>query len=521
MPSPTTAAAASGVPERTPAFAASVVFAVAATKLLLHLYAARFYGYFVDELYFIACSGHLSLGYVDQPPLIAIIVKLARMFSGDSLQSIRFPAALAGTANVILAGLLARELGGRRFAQGLAALAVLCAPLYLSMNHYVSMNAFEPVFWMACALLVLRIINTGNQTLWVWFGLVAGIGLNNKYSMAFFGAGIVLGLLLTPHRRVFLCPWIWLGGLIAFVLIAPNLLWNVNHRFPFVELMANVRRSGRNIPLTYLQFLGMQALLMLPASLPLWLTGLWFYLFSSVGRSYRVLGWTYLLALSVMLLPNGRPYYVGPAYPMLFAAGAVTFASWFSRPQLRWLKPAYAVVLTIVAIVAAPFAIPILPAETFIRYSRAIHVAQPPIETHRLGPLPQFFADMHGWEEMTAVVAKAYNTLPPDVRAHTAIFGSNYGQAGAIDLFGRKYGLPKAIATHQSYFFWGPRDYTGESVIVMGSSRGELERFFASVEDAGTVYHPYSMPYEHFTVFYCRAIQTPLPQLWPRLKNWN
>jgi hypothetical protein len=204
---------------RIPAFAAGAVISIAIVKLLLHLYAARFYGYFGDELYFIACSDHLSWGYVDQPPLIAAIVKLERVLTGDSLQSIRLGGALAGAATVILGGMIARELGGRRFAQALTALAVLCAPLYLAMDHYISMNAFEPVFWMVCALLVLRFINTGNDQVWLWFGLVAGIGLNNEYSMAFFGGGIVLGLLLTPHRRVFLRPWIWLGGLIALGLI--------------------------------------------------------------------------------------------------------------------------------------------------------------------------------------------------------------------------------------------------------------------------------------------------------------
>lgn len=515
------AAATAGLRSRIPAFAAGAVIGIAIVKLLLHLYAARFYGYFVDELYFIACSDHLSWGYVDQPPLIAAIVKLERVLFGDSLQSIRLGGALAGAATVILGGMIARELGGRRFAQALTALAVLCAPLYLAMDHYISMNAFEPVFWMVCALLVLRFINTDNDKLWLWFGLVAGIGLNNKYSMAFFAAGIVLGVLLTPHRRVFLRPWIWLGGLIALGLILPNLLWNIQHDFPFAELMANVQRSGRNVVLSHLQFFGTQAILMLPVSLALWLAGLWFFFASRDGCPYRILGWTYLVVLAVMLLPNGRPYYVGPAYPMLFAGGAVVFECWFSRPRWKWLRVAYPAVLVIVAIVAAPLAIPLVPAERFIRYTHAIHFEQPRIETHRLGPLPQFFADMYGWEEMTAVVARAFNALPPDVQTRTAIFGSNYGQAGAIDLFGQKYGLPKAISTHQSYYLWGPRDYTGESVIVLGSPRENLEQLFASVEDVGTVYHPYSMPYEHFTLFYCRGIKTSLPELWSRLKNWN
>jgi 4-amino-4-deoxy-L-arabinose transferase-like glycosyltransferase len=182
----------------------TIVFLIAAVKLLLHLYAARNYGYFVDELYFIACGNRLAWGYVDMPPLIAAMMKLTRLPFGDSLQSIRFFAAVTGAANILLAGRIARELGGGRFAQGLTALAVLVASANLSMDHYMSMNAFEPLFWMGCALLVIRIIKTGNQKLWLWFGLIAGIGLNNKYSMAFFCLGIVTSLLLTRERRAFL-----------------------------------------------------------------------------------------------------------------------------------------------------------------------------------------------------------------------------------------------------------------------------------------------------------------------------
>jgi hypothetical protein len=169
----------------------------------------------------------------------------------------------------------------------------------------------------------------------------------------------------------------------------------------------------------------------------------------------------------------------------------------------------------------APFATPILKAETYIRYSRALHLQPPRIETHKLGPLQQIYADQFGWEEMTATVAGVYNALPPGVRAKTAIFGQNYGQAGAIDLFGPKYGLPPAISAHQSYFLWGPRDYTGESMIVMQGRRQDLEGYFASVEKVATVYHPYSMPYEHFDVFYCRGLRQPLKDVWPRIKNWD
>jgi hypothetical protein len=489
-------------------------------KLAIHLYAAQFYGYFVDELYFIACGDHLAWGYVDQPPLIALIVKVERVLFGDSLQSIRLFSGVAGAATVLLAGLIARELGGRRFAQFLAGLCVLVAPICLSMNHYISMNAFEPLFWMGCAYILIRIIKTGNQKLWLAFGVVAGLGLLNKHSMGMFGGGVVLGLLLTEHRRMFLKPWIWLGGLIAFLIFLPNLIWNIDHHFPFLELMANIRRNGRNTPLTHFQFLSQVTQIVMPLSLPIWLAGLWSFMAGRV-KQFRVLGWTFLAVMSTMLLPNSRPYYMAPVFPMMFAAGAVAIESWMAKRNLRWPKPAMVSALVVGGLTGAPLAIPVLPAETFIRYMKLMRMEPPRIETHKLGPLPQFYADMYGWEEMVAVVAKAYNALPPEQRPKTAIFGGNFGQAGAIDLFGKKYGLPKAIGTHQNYYFWGPREYTGESMIVMGARLDELTPLFDSVVPVGTVYHSYAMPYEQFTVYYCTRPKQTLQQLWPTIKNWS
>jgi hypothetical protein len=177
--------------------------------------------------------------------------------------------------------------------------------------------------------------------------------------------------------------------------------------------------------------------------------------------------------------------------------------------------------MVLIGAVLAPLSVPVLPVETYIRYSQALHLEPPKIETFKLGPLPQLYADQFGWEEMAATVARFYNRLPPEVRARTAIFGENYGQAGAVDLFGPKYGLPKAISGHQTYYLWGPRDYTGESVIVMGDRRARLDTLCVSVEDAGRVYDPYSMPYEHFDVFYCRGLKRPLKELWPKLKSWR
>jgi 4-amino-4-deoxy-L-arabinose transferase-like glycosyltransferase len=500
--------------------ATALVLCITAVKFLVHLYAGRHYGYFVDELYYLACSRHLDWGYVDQPPLIAVITWLARSLFGDSLPAIRFFPAVAGAAEVALTALIARELGGKRFAQGLAALAALVAPAILATDSLLTMNAFEPLFWMGCAYLLIRIVKTGNQRLWIWFGVVSGVGLENKYSMLIFGAGIVLGMLLTPERRSLVRPWVWAGGVIAFLIFLPNLLWNIHRHFPFLIAHANIQRSGRDVPLGPLAFFGQEILTLLPLTLPIWLAGLWFF-FSKLGKPFRALGWAWIFTAVIIVTLSPRIYYLYPALPVLFAGGSVMWEVWLDEPRFQWLKLAYPALMVLTGTLFSPQAVPVLPPEMYIRYTGALHLGPPRIETHRLGPLPQLYADQFGWEEMVATVAGVYNSLPPGVRAKTAIFGQNYGQAGAIDLFGPKYGLPPAISGHMNYYYWGPRDYTGESMIVLAGREKDLERRFTSVEKVAHVYHPYSMPYEHFDVFYCRGLRQPLKEIWPQVKNWD
>lgn len=497
------------------------VTVVAAVKLALHLYTNTHYGYFVDELYYLDCAKHLAWGYVDQPPLIAVAAWLERTLLGDSLSAIRILPALSGAAKVILTGLLARELGGGRFAQGLAALCVLLAPGFLALDHFLSMNTFEPLFWMGCACLLVRMVHTGNLKLWLWLGAVAGAGLQNKYSMAIFGFGLLVGLLLTEQRRLLRSKWLWIGGAIAFLIFLPNLLWNIHYHFPFLELQENIRRSARNVALPPIEFLGEEALAMMPLSLPIWLAGLWFFFFDRHAKSFRFLGWAWIGTAIVIMTLNPRVYYLFPAFPILFAGGATLWERWLFRPKQAWVKWGYCALMLLGGALLAPTVLPLLPPETYIRYAAATHLQQPRIENHKLGPLPQLFADQFGWREMTATIAGVYNSLPPQLRTRTAIFAQNYGQAGAIDLFGPRYGLPPAISGHQSYFFWGPRGYTGESVIVLDDSKDRLEQFFASVRKVAHVSHPYSMPYEHFDVYYCQGLKEPLSDLWPKLKNWD
>ena len=260
---------------------------------------------------------------------------------------------------------------------------------------------------------------------------------------------------------------------------------------------------------------------MLPLTLPIWLAGLWYLFFHRQGKTFRALGWAWAIAAGVILTLSPRVYYLFPAFPMLFAAGAVAWERWLAASSRQWIKPVYAALMVLMGAVIAPTLLPLLPPETYIRYAAAIHLQQPRVETHKLGPLPQLFADQFGWPEMAATVAGVFNALPPEVRARTCIFGQNYGQAGAIDLFGPKYGLPRAISGHQSYFLWGPGSCTGESVIVMAGGRDALEAQYAAVRKAARVEHPYSMPYEHFDVFYCQGLKRPVSEVWPLVKNWD
>jgi hypothetical protein len=489
-----------------------------------HMLVSGRYGYFVDELYYLACSHHLAWGYVDQPPLIAVITWLERITLGDSLPALHFLPAVAAGLRVVLTGLIARELGARRYGILLACICVMVAPMYLGLDSLLTMNVFESLFWMASALIVLKIFNGASPKFWLLFGVVAGIGLLNKHSMLFFGFGLVVGLVFTKQRKQFAQPWFWLGGLIALLIFLPNLLWEIHRGFPTIELLRNVQRSGRNTEMGPVLFLVVQAFIMHPLAAPVWIAGLVELLRDREGKGWRVLGLTYVVIMTCMLTMHGRLYYPAPAYPMLFAAGGLVFERWFSYLQSgRWLRPAYIVLLVISGLILAPFAyFPMLTVDQYIAYSRFLHLAPVRIENHRMGPLPQIYADQFGWKEMAQVVADAYYKLPPEQQKSCAIFGQNYGQAGAIDFFGAKMGLPNALSAHQNYFYWGPRGYTGECVIVMDDNPERLSELWQDVQKVGTVYHPLSMPYQHFDVYLCRRPKFgSLQNLWPQIKRWS
>lgn len=485
------------------------------------------YGYFRDALYYLACSQHLAWGFVDQPPLIVFLVWLVRHTIGTSLPALMLLPALGGAARILLTAQFARRLGAARFGCSLAAVLAAVPGVWQVIDHQFAMNAFEPLFWTGCAYAVLRMIQTQRPRYWLLFGLIAGLGLENKYSMAAFAFCLLLAMLFGPARKFLFSPWILAGGAVALLIFLPNLLWNIHHHWPFLELMHNIRASGRDIVLSPAAFLAQQILIMQPLTLPFWLAGFFWYLFAKEARPYRVFGWAFLLTLLFFLMSHGKSYYSAPVYPLVLAAGGVAFEQFISRLAAKHgglcrfvLKPAAFAVPVAGALLLLPVTLPVLSVGAYLRYQTHLPFPIPRSEhSHAASPLPQHFADEFGWVEMVDAASRAYHSLAPEEQAKTAIFGNNYGEAGAIDFFGPGYGLPKAISGHQSYFLWGPRNYTGEIIIVLGGEFRSTSSHFASCETVPTQENPYAL--ERRPVLLCRGLKENLQTLWPKLKNWD
>ena len=499
---------------------AALLWALGLATLLLHFLVNGRYGYWIDELYFVACGDHLDWGYVDQPPLIAVIARISRWLLGDSLFAIRFFPALAGAGLVVLTGEMARVLGGRRFAQALAAVAVIIAPVYLGFANLLTMNAFEPLFWMLVAYVVMRIVTQRTPQLWLLAGLVAGFGFLNKHSMVFFLVSLSAGLLGTSERRILWSKWVWLGGLLALVIVLPNLLWEARLGWPTIELLQNAKRYQHE-SVTPLEFLWGQIQLVHPCTLPLWVGGLFFLLRRQDSR-FRFLGWTFVVFFAASMLGQAKTYYVAPIYPMLLAAGAVATEHLVERRTWHWPKSAAMGILLVGGVITAPYVLPVLPIEWVPTYLTWLGIKDVRPERREEGQIPQLFADMLGSREMVAAVGRVYGSFSPTDRSRCAIWGRDYGAAGAIDFFGPAYQLPKAISGHQNYYLWGPGDYSGELVITINIPGESLRPWFRQVDLATTVRCPYCMPDRmNVPIYVCRGLKEPLKAFWPEVKCWT
>lgn len=501
---------------------APAVWILALGKLALHLAFIRGYGWFRDELYYIACSQHLDWGYVDHPPLIAAVTAAVRATLGESVVALRLVPAVTGALTVLVAGMLARDMGARRRGQSIAALCVLTAPVYLSLHHVLTMNAFEPLAWTLFAWLVLRAAASGSLRTWVWAGIVAGLGLQMKHSMAFMGAALVAGLVLSSARLVLRERGVWICAALAGLIALPNVIWEVQYGWPTLEFMRNAQQF-KNEPLPPGRFVIEQVLMMNPATAIVWAGGLGWLLGSRAARAWRPLGWAYLALFVLFVATGGKPYYLSPFYPILFAAGGAAIDTVLAgrTAAVRIVRIALTAAVVIMGAVGMPLGLPVLPVDTFVAYAERLGVAPASGERHEQGRLPQLYADMMGWDAMVDAVAHAAAALPPADREKAVILVNNYGEAGAINFLGPNRGAPPAITGHNNYWLWGPGKASSDVLLILGGAADE-HRECGSLEQVGMVRCGDCMPYENDQpIWVCRDLPVSFDAIWPGEKEFR
>ena len=489
-----------------------------AIYIALQLFTGGNYPLFRDELYYIDCAGHPAFGYVDHPPVSILILSVWKALFGTSLLSLRVLPALSGAVLIYLSGIIASQIGGSKWAQTFTGLLVFFTPNFLAVSGFYSMNPFDLVFWALLFITLLRIINTGNSRLWLVFGIIAGLGLMNKISIGFFLASMAVSMLFTPERKYFKDKYFWLGGLTALVIFLPYILWNVFNNYPAIEFMQNAAKY-KIARITPLDFFLAQILEINPFNLLLWLGGLFYLLFSKKMQPYKIAGLIYVFTFTLLALLNSKPYYLAAAYTPLLASGAVGLSVIITAKKWNWLKTAAMIYFTVGGLVITPFATPVLSPESYISYSNFLGISPKNAENSSLGQLPQHFADRFGWEEMAQLTANAYNRLSPEEKQKTGIFAQNYGEAGAVNYYGKKLGLPQALCGHNSHYLWFPEDADFSTLIIIGGEKEDYLEYFDEVTEFGRTESRYSMPYENnLPVYIARKPKVKLKDLREKIR---
>ncbi len=479
-----------------------------------HMLVAGNYGYFRDELYYIVSGQHLQLGYVDFPPLIAYIAAVLYPLTHDSLVSIHVVPALAGSALVFLTGLVAREMGGGRVAQFLAALGVLVSA-QLAFASIFSMDIIDALWWTLISYLVVRMIKYKSERVWLLVGLVAGIGLMTKLTIAFFLLAIVIALFVSS-RRVVLNRWFIPALFIAAAIVSPYVIWNAMNGWPTVDFYIGHGGLNGSGPV---DFVTTQLLIFNPVNLPLVVAGLLFY-FRKQGREFRALGLSFVILFVFFAFTNGKPYFLFAAYPALLAGGAI-FVERLSKR--RWPVPAYASILAISGILLAPIFMPVLSPVAFVQYYGPLTGAANGAAAQGAGgPFPQYLGDRFGWDTMVTQVSATYQGLAPSQQRSACIFTSNYGEASALIFLGAGHGLPPVISGHNNYYLWGPGGCTGQVLLTVGLSLQQIQPLFGNVTQVGTITCQNCMSSEDgIPVYLCTDPLFSIGQVWPQTKDFS
>jgi 4-amino-4-deoxy-L-arabinose transferase-like glycosyltransferase len=484
-----------------------ILVLLALAKLILHLAVNGQYGFHRDELATLDDARYLAWGYVAYPPVTPFVARIALELFGPSLVGVRFFAALTQALSLLLVGLMARELGGTRRAQILAVLAVVISPVSLvagSMFMYVS---FDYLWWLLVAYLVIRLLKTNDPRYWLGIGATIGLGMMTKYTMGFLVAGIVLGVLLTKERRHLTSRWLWGGVALSLLIFLPNLIWQLQHGFVTLEFLGSIHERDVRIGRTSGYLLDQLYVTANPLTIPLWAAGLCYYLFMPAGRGYRVLGWMFVIPFLLFLVAQGRSYYVAAAYPMLIAAGAVLWDRWLRRLSDGPAKLAGGLTWASLAVGGALMGsvmLPIAPINSALwNVSIKVHDS---------------FVEQVGWPDLVETVAGVYHSLPAEERAQSTIVAGNYGEAGAISLYGPAYGLPTAISGVNSYWLRGYGEPNPRALVVVGFSREYAGRYFEECAVVAKNSNRFGVLNEetrdHPDIFVCRKLRQPWPALW-------
>ncbi len=481
----------------------SILVYLALATVIVHLLTGGRFGFHRDELATLEDSRHLAWGYVAYPPVTPFFGRLSLLLFGTSLVGFRLFAAVAEAVAVVLTGLMARELGGRRGAQLVAAAAAI--PFCLVGGALMQYVSFDYLFWVLTAHFVLRLLKSDDPRWWIAIGSAIGLGMMTKYTMGFFAIAVAAGVLLTDARRYLKSKWIWYGVAASLLIFLPNLLWQAQHHFVSLDFLKHIHERDIRIGRTR-DFLPDQLKFTL-LGFPLWLAGLYFYLVSSKGSRFRMLGWMYLIPLALFVIARGRGYYLAAAYPLLYAAGSVLGEQWLASVRRNWaiaLRSLAWTALLLDIVVVGAFLLPIGRVN-----SRWWYVAN---------QLQGDYREELGWEELTQTVAQIRDALPVEDRARLGILAGNYGEAGAINLYGDRYGLPRAISGINSFWQRGYGNPPPETLIVVGISRRFLEKNFGSCQLAGHTWNRFGVENEetrdHPDIFVCRGLRQTWPEFW-------
>jgi hypothetical protein len=491
----------------------------ALAQLILHLATNGRFGIFRDEYYYLACAARPAWGYVDQPPFSIWMLTVWKAVFGDSIHSIRILPALCGSGLIVMTGATAAQLGGGRWAQLFAGLAAAIGAAGLIICGFYSMNCYDMLFWLGAYYLLIRIARTGDGRAWLWMGLVLGLGLLNKIGLLVFGLAMVIGLMATAHRRQFASRHLYLAGAIALAFVVPYIIWNAVNDWAAFEFIESAK-SGKIAHFSPWEFLSENMLEANPLTLPLWVGGLLWLLIARRARRYRLVGLMFVATFVILVAQSSKPYYFAASFPVMMAAGGVAWERWTGGRRWRWARWVMAANLLAGGVVLAPIAVPLLSPQRTVSYGQRMGIVPAAQEVSHTSPLPQYFSDRFGWENLARVVSEVYMDLPAEDRGRCIVFGRNYGHAGSLEYWSRHYELPPVYSSHNNYWLWGPPPRESDVVIVIRGSRERLEELFEEVIEAAEAVSPHAME-SHMTIWVCRGPKHSIVDAWDRWKSYG